>query len=213
MLRNNVVLIPPEHLGSGSQFSVMKYLLSETILQVEFSSLILGANNGIQIKLDIQYYIYMAPREQDLVSTPGQIPQRQFRPCWGTVSLLTQWAPRAGRGPRAEDGHHWGSWQLEVVWLPLSTPLSGASCIVPASLCHNVLSRVWHVVTWVVGPQHHAVRSGKNIWESGFSSLMKKGGLCLLPRLFQCGILLIWKCSLWGEGVRGMDKNVKFQLL
>ena len=65
MLRNNVVLIPPEHLGSGSQFSVMKYLLSETILQVEFSSLILGANNGIQIKLDIQYYIYMAPREQD----------------------------------------------------------------------------------------------------------------------------------------------------
>ena len=65
MLRNNVVLIPPEHLGSGSQFSVMKYLLSETILQVEFSSLILGANSGIQIKLDIQYYIYMAPREQD----------------------------------------------------------------------------------------------------------------------------------------------------
>ena len=56
MLRNNVVLIPPEDLGSGSQFSVMKSLLSETILQVEFS-LILGANNGIQIKLDIQYYI------------------------------------------------------------------------------------------------------------------------------------------------------------
>ena len=82
----------------------------------------------------------MAPQEQDPVSTPGQVPQRNFRPCWGTVSLLTQWAPRAGRGPRAEDGHHWGSWQLEVVWLPLSTPLSDASCIVPASLCHNVLS-------------------------------------------------------------------------
>lgn len=65
MLRNNVVLIPPEDLGSGSQFSVMKSLLSETILQVEFSSLILGANNGVQIKLDIQYYIYMAPRGQD----------------------------------------------------------------------------------------------------------------------------------------------------
>ena len=61
MLRNNAVLIPPEDLGSGSQRSVMKYLLSETILQVEFSSLILGANNGIQTKLDIQYYIYMAP--------------------------------------------------------------------------------------------------------------------------------------------------------
>ena len=59
MLRNNVVLIPPEHLGSGSQFSVMKYLLSETILQVEFSSVIRGANNGIQIKLDIQYYIWL----------------------------------------------------------------------------------------------------------------------------------------------------------
>ena len=55
--------------------------------------------------------------------------------------------PRAGRGPRAEDSHHWGSWQQEVVWLPLSTPLSDASCIVPASLCHNILSRVWHVVT------------------------------------------------------------------
>lgn len=65
MLRNNVVLIPPEDLGSGSQFSIMKSLLSETILQVEFSSLILGANNGVQIKLDIQYYIYMAPRGQD----------------------------------------------------------------------------------------------------------------------------------------------------
>ena len=90
MLRNNVVLIPPEELGSGSQFSVMKSLVSETILQVEFSSLILGANNGIHIKLDIQYYIYMAPREQDPVSTPGQVPQRQFLPCWGTVSLLTQ---------------------------------------------------------------------------------------------------------------------------
>lgn len=89
MLRNNAVLIPSEHLGSGSQFNIMKSLLSETILQVEFSSLILGANSGIQIKLDIQYYIYMAPREQDPVSTPGQIPQRQFRPCWGTVSLLT----------------------------------------------------------------------------------------------------------------------------
>ena len=59
MLRNNAVFIPPEDLGSGSQFSVMKYLLSETILQVEFSSLILGANNGIQIKLDIQYYIWL----------------------------------------------------------------------------------------------------------------------------------------------------------
>ena len=57
MLRNNV-LIPPEDLGSGSEFSVMKQLLSETILQVEFSSLILGVNNGNQIKLDIQYYIY-----------------------------------------------------------------------------------------------------------------------------------------------------------
>ena len=213
MLRNNVVLIPPEHLGSGSQFSVMKYLLSETILQVEFSSLILGANNGIQIKLDIQYYIYMAPWKQDPVSSPGQVPQRKFCTCWGTVSLLTQWAPRAGRGPCAEDTHHWGSWQLEVVWLPLSTPLLGVPCIVPASLCHSVLSRVWHVVTWVVGPQHHAVHSGKNIWESGFSSLMEEDGLCLLPRLFQCGILLIWKCSLSGEGVRWMDKNVKFQSL
>lgn len=59
MLRNNVVLIPPEELGSGSQFSVMKSLLSETVLQVEFFSLILGANNGIQIKLDTQYYIYI----------------------------------------------------------------------------------------------------------------------------------------------------------
>ena len=65
MLRNNAVLIPPEDLGSGSQFSVMKSLLSETVLQVEFSSLILGANSGIQIKFDILYYIYMAPREQD----------------------------------------------------------------------------------------------------------------------------------------------------
>ena len=65
MLRNNAVLIPPEDLGSGSQFSIMKSLLSETVLQVEFSSLILGANSGIQIKLDIQYYIYMAPWEQD----------------------------------------------------------------------------------------------------------------------------------------------------
>ena len=65
MLRNNAVLIPPEDLGSGSQFSVMKSVLSETVLQVEFSSLILGANSGIQIKLDILYYIYMAPREQD----------------------------------------------------------------------------------------------------------------------------------------------------
>ena len=100
-----------------------------------------------------------------------------------------------------------------MVWLPLSTPLSDASCIVPASLCHNVLSRVWHVVTWVVGPQHHAVCSGKNIWESGFSSLIEEDGLCLLPRLFQCGILLMWKCSLSGEGVRWMDKNVKFQSL
>ena len=89
MLRNNVVLTPPEDLGSGSQFSVMKSLLSETILQVEFCSLILGANNGVQIKLDIQYYIYMAPRGQDPVSTPGQVPQRNFRPCWGTASLLT----------------------------------------------------------------------------------------------------------------------------
>ena len=59
MLRNNVVLISPEDFGSGSQFSVMKSLLSETILQVEFSSPILGANNGIQIKLDIQYYIWL----------------------------------------------------------------------------------------------------------------------------------------------------------
>ena len=90
MLRNNAVLIPPEDLGSGSQFSVMKSLLSETVLQVEFSSLILGANSGIQIKLDILYYIYMAPREQDPVSSPGQIPQRKFRPCWGPESLLTQ---------------------------------------------------------------------------------------------------------------------------
>ena len=65
MLRNSVVLIPPEDLGSGSQFNIMKSLLSETVLQVEFSSLILGANSGIQIKLDILYYIYMAPREQD----------------------------------------------------------------------------------------------------------------------------------------------------
>ena len=65
MLRNNIVLIPPEDLGSGSHFSVMKSVLSETVLQVEFSSLILGANSGIQIKLDILYYIYMAPREQD----------------------------------------------------------------------------------------------------------------------------------------------------
>ena len=90
MLRNNAVLIPPEHLGSGSQFSIMKSLLSETVLQVEFSSLILGTNNWIQIKLDLQCYIYMAPREQDPVSSPGQIPQKKFRPCWGTVSLLTQ---------------------------------------------------------------------------------------------------------------------------
>lgn len=90
MLRNNAVLIPPEDLGSVSQFNVMKSLLSETFLQVEFSSLILGANNWIQIKLDIQCYIYMAPREQDPVSSPGQVPQRKFRPCWGTVSLLTQ---------------------------------------------------------------------------------------------------------------------------
>ena len=59
MLRNNAVLIPPEDLGSGSQFNIMKSLLSETVLQVEFSSLILGANSGIQIKLDIQYYIYI----------------------------------------------------------------------------------------------------------------------------------------------------------
>ena len=59
MLRNNIVLIPPEDLGSGSHFSVMKSVLSETVLQVEFSSLILGANSGIQIKLDIQYYIYI----------------------------------------------------------------------------------------------------------------------------------------------------------
>ena len=57
MLRNNV-LIPPEDLSSGSEFSVMKPLLSETIFQVEFSSLILGINHGNQIKLDIQYYIY-----------------------------------------------------------------------------------------------------------------------------------------------------------
>ena len=91
MLRNNAVLIPPEDLGSGSQFSVMKSLLSETVLQVEFSSLILGANSGIQIKLDIQYYIYIwLPGTGSTVSTPGQIPQRKFRPCWGTVSLLTQ---------------------------------------------------------------------------------------------------------------------------
>ena len=59
MLRNNAVLIPSEHLGSGSQFNIMKSLLSETILQVEFSSVIRGANNGIQIKLDIQYYIWL----------------------------------------------------------------------------------------------------------------------------------------------------------
>lgn len=59
MLKNTVVLTPPEDSGSGSQFSVMKSLLSETILQVKFSSLILGANHGIQIKLDIQYYIYI----------------------------------------------------------------------------------------------------------------------------------------------------------
>ena len=59
MLKNTVVLTPPEDSGSGSQFSVMKSLLSETILQVKFSSLILGANHGIQIKLDIQYYIWL----------------------------------------------------------------------------------------------------------------------------------------------------------
>jgi hypothetical protein len=74
MVRNNVVLIPPEDLGSGSQFSVMKSLLSETILQVEFCSLILGANNGIQIKLDIQYYIYIwlhGDRIHSVHSRPG----------------------------------------------------------------------------------------------------------------------------------------------
>ena len=76
----------------------------------------------------------------------------------------------------------------------------------------TLLSRVWRVVTWVVGPQHHAVRSGKNIWESGFS-LMEEGDLCLLPRLFQRGMLLVWKCSLSCEEERGMDKNIKFQLL
>ena len=92
MLKNTVVLTPPEDSGSGSQFSVMKSLLSETILQVKFSSLILGANHGIQIKLDIQYYIYIygSTGTGSTESTPGQVPQRKFRPCWGTVSLLTQ---------------------------------------------------------------------------------------------------------------------------
>ena len=83
MLRNNVVLISPEDFGSGSQFSVMKSLLSETILQVEFSSLILGANNGIQIKLDIQYYIYMAPgnRIHSVHSRPD--PTKEVSPLLG----------------------------------------------------------------------------------------------------------------------------------
>lgn len=97
MLRNNAVLIPPEDLGSGSQFNIMKSLLSETVLQVEFSSLILGANNGIQIKLDIQYYIYMAPgnRIHSVHSRPD--PTKEVSPLLGhsvpahTVSPLC-WA-------------------------------------------------------------------------------------------------------------------------
>lgn len=102
MLRNNVVLIPPEDLGSGSEFSVMKSLLSETILQVEFSSLILGANNGIQIKLDIHYYIYVwlhGNRTHSVHSRPD--PTKELSPPLGhsvtahTVSpSCWTWTPR-----------------------------------------------------------------------------------------------------------------------
>lgn len=90
MLRNNVVLIPPEDLGSGSQFNVMKSLLSETILQVEFSSLILGANNGIQIKLDIQYYIYGSPGTGFTRVQSRPDPTKAVSPLLGHSVLFTQ---------------------------------------------------------------------------------------------------------------------------
>lgn len=49
-----------EDLGSGSQFSIMKSVLSEVILQTEFS-LTLGTNNRIQnfSNLGLKYHIYM----------------------------------------------------------------------------------------------------------------------------------------------------------
>lgn len=117
MLRNNAVLIPPEDLGSGSQFSVMKSLLSETVLQGEFSSLILGANNGIQINLDIQYYIYIwLPRNRiqcpsssgptKAVSRPPAgaqcVPAHTVSPsCWA-------WTPRLEDGiTEAPDNCRW----------------------------------------------------------------------------------------------------------
>lgn len=43
---------------------------------------------------------------------------------------------------------------------------------------------------------------------------MEEDGLCLLPRLlFSVESPNVENASLSGEGVRGMDKNVKFQLL
>lgn len=44
----------------------------------------------------------------------------------------------------------------------------------------------------------------KNVWESGFPSLMGGGGLCLLPSLFKCGVLPTWK---EGTGSKGHVKG------
>lgn len=126
---------------------------------------------------------------ESTISTLGWVPHRNICPCcWAQMSLLT---------PENPSGWTWTLWLGQ-----LSLRLLTAGCCV-APVCTALAECIMHSsslsvsphpeknLTCMVEPDLPALSTCKNVSEKGLSSFMEGSGLCLLPRLCSCGILLI----------------------